>query len=386
MAQLEGGGCSCSPFGCPAPLALASWPLPVAVIFTPRSPGEGPGHSRSQEEGPRAPAEAGRHPGPTVVLLEGGSCSHSGVPLHCPGSPAAAGGGDPRGQEPRRGPKTEPEPGQDPGPRPGPGGSRAHHGPAEGRRVPRKKKRKIYHFQKMRHNINSTRRFTDPFSERWYRQHDPTKERTIEAQTERNRKAETVDRGHRAHMKRGALFLLPKDPGPTVVLRRMCPNRAHSKPGPHVAPMEGGSCSRSAPLSWLPAAGGGDPRGQGPGERPRTEPEPGQDPGPRPGPGGSRAYRGPTGGRQLLPIRVSRSIILAPRLLPVAAILAARSPGEGPGRSRSQGKDPAPRTEPGGSRGPQWPRWRAAGLPFGCPAPLKTVVMMVTRASGRMYV
>ena len=161
--------------------------------------------------------------------------------------------------------------------------------------MPRKKKRKIYHFQKMRHNINSTRRFTDPFSERWYRQHDPTKERTIEAQTERNRKAETVDRGHRAHMKRGALFLLPKDPGPTVVLRRMCPNRAHSKPGPHVAPMEGGSCSRSAPLSWLPALApccrrrrssrpGGPERTQdGAGARRRTQ-----------GPGQSREAAGPT--------------------------------------------------------------------------------------------
>ena len=31
-------------------------------------------------------------------------------------APAAAGGGDPRGQEPRRGPRAQPEPGQDPGP------------------------------------------------------------------------------------------------------------------------------------------------------------------------------------------------------------------------------------------------------------------------------
>ena len=52
MALLEGG--SCSPSGCPAPLALASRSLtavvilPMAVIRTPRSSGEGPGHSRSQ--------------------------------------------------------------------------------------------------------------------------------------------------------------------------------------------------------------------------------------------------------------------------------------------------------------------------------------------------
>ena len=112
MIQLEGGGCSRSPFGCPAPLALASWPLPVAVIFTPRSPGEGPGHSRSQEEGPRAPAEAGRHPGPTVALTEGGSCSPFGCPAPlCPGFLVTDGdgdpphGGDPHAQKLRRGPR-----------------------------------------------------------------------------------------------------------------------------------------------------------------------------------------------------------------------------------------------------------------------------------------
>ena len=106
--------------------------LPEAAILTARSPGEGPGHSRSQgrTQGPGQGREAaGAHRGPA------GGRRGLPDPLHCPGSlplpeaaailtmmerstlilaPAAAGGGDPHGQEPRRGPRTEPEPGKGP--------------------------------------------------------------------------------------------------------------------------------------------------------------------------------------------------------------------------------------------------------------------------------
>ena len=53
-------------------------PLLEAAILTARSPGEGPGHSRSQENDPEPrPGPGGRrgHHGPTVVLLEGGASS-----------------------------------------------------------------------------------------------------------------------------------------------------------------------------------------------------------------------------------------------------------------------------------------------------------------------
>ncbi len=260
MIQLEGGGCSCS--------RSSPW-------------------RRSTRPG--APERAGRQQGPPWPRWRAAGAV-APDPLHCPGfplpeaaailpmmerstlilAPAAAGGGDPRGQEPRR----------------GPGHSRSQ----------------------------------------------------------------------------------TKDPGP---------GQSREAAGPTVAPLEGGgcSCSRSAPLSWLPAAGGGDPRGQEPRRGPRTEPEPGKGPRAQARAGRQQGplwgHRGPTRGRRVHPDPLPLPWLPAaggggdprhdgaehlhpgPRPLPVAAILAARSPGEGPEPSRSQG----------GTQGPPWSCWRAAAGP-----------------------
>ena len=66
-------------------------------------------------------------------------------------------------------------------------------------------------------------------------------------------------------------------------------------------------------------------------------------------------------GGQLLPIRSPCPGFLLPE---AAAILATRSPGEGPGRSRSQTKDPGPRPGQGGSRGHPGAQERALNLLF----------------------